>query len=153
MLNWIEIVVFLVSGKRIGDRIAHTEVEEKFVDYIFLYVIMNFVLFIIYKFTSQIKVLHRILSTIDNIVFSLCVGYGFYRIDHILVVLVPCVLLIVYPISWGLNKELSDEDIASVVNLKSPFPLKKENKIKVKVGFARFATFPFFYLLDSWSKA
>ncbi|MCQ2976312.1 MAG: hypothetical protein MJ211_16040 [Bacteroidales bacterium] len=119
---------------------------------IFIYVLINIILFIIYKFTYKLKTLHRFLSGIDNILFCLLLVYGFYRIEPIFVVLVPCVLLIVYPISWGLNKELSGEDVASVVELKSPFPLKKENRVKAKVGFAHVATFPFFYLLDSWKK-
>jgi len=57
----------------------------------------------------------------------------------------------VYPIAWGLNRELSDEELDSVVILKSPFPIKQENRIKLKIVFIHFATFPFYYLLDSWS--
>ncbi len=99
------------------------------------------------------RILHKILSFIDNIIFILIVGYGFYRANPLFVILVPCVLLIVYPLSWGLNKELSDDDVASVVSLRSPFPLRDESRKKIKVGFAHFGTFPFYYLLDSWKKA
>ena len=29
LLNWIEIIVFLASGKRLGDRLAKTEIAER----------------------------------------------------------------------------------------------------------------------------
>ncbi len=125
--------------------------EEKFTSMIFLYVFVNLVLFILYRFTQRFKIVHRFLSLIDNLIFCLLLGYGFYRANRLYILLVPSVLLIVYPISWGLNRELSDEELDSVVILKSPFPIKQENRIKLKVTFANFATFPFYYLLDSWS--
>lgn len=125
--------------------------EEKFTSMIFLYVFVNLVLFILYRFTQRFKIVHRFLSLIDNLIFCLLLGYGFYRANRLYILLVPSVLLIVYPISWGLNRELSDEELDSVVILKSPFPIKQENRIKLKVTFAHFATFPFYYLLDSWS--
>ena len=127
--------------------------EDTFFSIIILYVLLNLILFILYKFTNKLRILHRIVSIIDNIIFILIVGYGFYRVNPLLVILVPCVLLIVYPLSWGLNKELSDDDVASVVILRSPFPWKDESRKKVKLGFAHFVTFPFYYLLDSWKKA
>ncbi len=127
--------------------------EERFDFLILLYVLLNLILFILYKLTNRIKILHKVVSIIDNLIFILIVGYGFYRINPLVVILVPCVLLIVYPVSWGLNREISDEDEASLVILRSPFPLRKENRIKTKVGFVHFATFPFYYLLDSWGKA
>lgn len=99
------------------------------------------------------RILHKIVSIIDNIIFILIVGYGFYRTNPLFIILVPCVLLIVYPVSWGLNKELSDDDVASVVILRSPFPCREESRKKIKLGFAHFGTFPFYYLLDSWKKA
>lgn len=125
--------------------------EEKFTSMIFLYVFVNLVLFILYRFTQRFKIVHRFLSLIDNLIFCLLLGYGFYRANRLYILLVPSVLLIVYPISWGLNRELSDEELDSIVILKSPFPIKQENRIKLKVTFAKFATFPFYYLLDSWS--
>ena len=125
--------------------------EEKFTSLIFLYALVNFILFILYRFTQRFKIVHRFLSLIDNLIFCLLLGYGFYRANRLFVLLVPSVLLIVYPISWGLNRELSDEELDSIVTMKSPFPIKQENRIKLKVVFAHFATFPFYYLLDSWS--
>lgn len=125
--------------------------EEKFTSMIFLYVFVNLVLFILYRFTQRFKIVHRFLSLIDNLIFCLLLGYGFYRANRLYILLVPSVLLIVYPISWGLNRELSDEELDSIVILKSPFPIKQENRIKLKIVFIHFATFPFYYLLDSWS--
>ena len=136
--------------------------DDKVIDYlrkvettrlIFPYVILNLLLFILYKFTKKLKKLHRIISIVDNLLFVLILGYGFYRTNPLLVILLPCVLLVAYPISWGLNRELSDEELASLVTLKCPFPFKEKNIIKQKVAFAHFAFFPFYYLLDSWSKA
>lgn len=128
-------------------------VEEKFELLIFLYIVVNILFFIVYKFTMKNKILHRILSVINTVGLCLLLGYGFYRIQPLFVIFVPIIFLIELPISWGINKELSDEDAASVVILKSIVPLNEENRLKLKLGFIHFATFPFFYLLDSWSKA
>ena len=127
--------------------------EDTFFSIIILYVLLNLILFILYKITNKLRILHKIVSIIDNIIFIFIVGYGFYRVNPLLVILVPSILLIAYPLSWGLNKELSDDDVASVVILRSPFPWRKESRKKIKVGFAHFGTFPFYYLLDSWKKA
>ncbi len=127
--------------------------EDTFFSIIILYILLNLILFILYKITNKLRILHKIVSIIDNIIFIFIVGYGFYRVNPLLVILVPCVLLIVYPVSWGLNKELSDDDVASVIILRSPFPLREESRKKLKLGFAHFGTFPFYYLLDSWKKA
>ena len=127
--------------------------EDTFFTIIILYVLLNLILFILYKFTNKMRILHKTVSIIDNIIFILIVGYGFYRTNPLFIILVPCVLLIVYPVSWGLNKELSDDDVASVVILRSPFPWREESRKKIKLGFAHFGTFPFYYLLDSWKKA
>ena len=136
--------------------------DDKVIDYlrkiettrlIFPYVILNLLLFILYKFTKKLKTMHRIISIVDNLLFVLILGYGFYITNPLLVILLPCVLLVAYPISWGLNRELTDEELASLVTLKCPFPFKEKNIIKQKVAFAHFAFFPFYYLLDSWSKA
>ena len=127
--------------------------EENFELIILFYVFLNLILFVLYKLTNKLKILHKILSIIDNLIFVLILGYGFYCLNPLFIIIVPCVLLLVYPISWGLNKELSDEDLSSVVILKSPFPTRNENRKKVKVGFVHIATFPFYYILDSWRKA
>ena len=126
--------------------------EEKFISIVLVYVLCNVILFIVYKLTHTVKILHRILSIIDNMLFAALLGYGFYRMNPLLVILVPCVLLIVYPISWGLNEELSDEDVADLVILKCPIPIGEKNRKNLKLTFAHFGTFPFYYLLDSWKK-
>ena len=127
--------------------------KELFEESIFIYVILNIILFIIYKFTKQNKILHRILSIINTIGLCLLLGYGFYKIQPLFVIFVQIVFLIELPISWGLNKELTDEEVLSLVITKGITPLSEENKVKIKLGFIHFVTFPFFYLLDSWSKA
>ena len=112
--------------------------EDTFFTIIILYVLLNLILFILYKFTSKIRILHKILSIIDNLIFILIVGYGFYRANPLFVIFVPCVLLIAYPLSWGLNKELSDDDVASVVILRSPFPWREESRKKNKSWICSF---------------
>ncbi len=127
--------------------------EETFGLLIFLYIVVNMFFFIVYKFTRENKILHRILSIINTIGLSLLLGYGFYKIQPMFVILVPVVFFIELPISWGLNKELSDEEVASLVITKGFTLLPKESKAKLSLVFIHFITFPFFYLLDSWSKA
>ena len=127
--------------------------QDELITILFSYVFLNVVLFIIYQFTDKYKTIHRILSTLDNILFVLILGYFFYQVNHLFVIIIPCILLLIYPISWGLNRELSDEDAASVVKMNSPFPTNHENRIKTGAAFAHFLTFPFYYLLDSWQKA
>lgn len=127
--------------------------EEKFELLILFYILLNILFFIIYKFTMKNKILHRILSVINTIGLCLLLGYGFYKIQPLFVIFVPIVFLIELPISWGLNKELTDEEASSLVITKGFTPLNEENKVKIKLGFIHFITFPFFYLLDSWSKA
>lgn len=117
------------------------------------YIVLNLILFIQYKFTQKYKIINRFFSTIDNLLFCLLIGYSLYKSNPYLVILIPCILFIVYPISWGLNKELSDEELASLVRLQSPFPFSEKKRQSIKLAFARFFTFPFFYLLDSWSKS
>ena len=85
--------------------------EEKILFISFVYILLNLVLFILYKFTKRLKILHKVMSVIDNLIFILFLGYLFYRANPLLVILVPCVLLIVYPVTWGLNKEISDEEL------------------------------------------
>lgn len=40
-------------------------------------------------------------------------GYGFYQWNPWLIILVPCVLLVIYPIAWGMNEELTDDECAT----------------------------------------
>ena len=127
--------------------------REIFEEAIFIYAIINIILFTVYKFTMKNKIMHCILSVINTIGLCLLLGYGFYKIQPLFVIFVPIVFLIELPISWGLNKELTDEEASSLVITKGFAPLSEENKVKIKLGFIHFVTFPFFYLLDSWSKA
>ena len=124
--------------------------NENFIAAIFVYLSLNVLLFFIYKITSHLKILHRILSIIDNLLFILMLGYGFFRIKPLFLILVPCVLLIVYPLSWGLNRELSDEDITSTSRIRGAFFLSEDTQNEIILGTTHFVTFPFYYLLDSW---
>lgn len=129
----------------------NTFCEENLFSIIFVYVSFNILLFFVYKLTSRLKILHRIVSTIDNLLFILILGYGFYSIKPLLVILTPCVLLIVYPLSWGINKELSDDDITSTSRIRGAFFLSEETQKEIILGTTHFVTFPFYYLIDSWS--
>ena len=127
-------------------------IEVTFIKTVFGYVAINILLFIIEKFTYKFKVMHKIMSAFDNIVFVLILGYGLYRENHLFVIFVPCILLILYPIVWGVNKELSKEERGSIVIVKSPIPLTKKQHDKIAIVFLNVGTFPFFYLLKSWGK-
>ena len=124
---------------------------ETFSHLIFAYVVLNIVLFVLFMFTKRIKIMHRIFSLIDNLLLAALFAYGFWRINHLLVILVPCIFLVVYPIAWGLNEELNDEDADSLVYLDLPIHLNKKSEGKLKFVFIQLAYFPFYYLLKSWS--
>ena len=116
------------------------------------YIIMNFILFKRHKYTLKYKKTHRVISVIDNLLFVVLLGYGFYQWNPWLIILVPCVLLVIYPIAWGMNEELTDDEVASIVISTSSFLVNEALRQKLKLGFAYVATFPFYYLLCSWKK-
>lgn len=125
---------------------------ELFFAAIGMYILMNIVLFILEKYTNKIKIMHRIFSAIDNVIFIFIVGYGFYHLNHLFVFFVPIILLFVYPLSWGINEELSPDEAVALVRLTTVIPLKRKTRTNIKLLFIRFATFPFYYLLKSWKK-
>lgn len=127
--------------------------EETICSIILVFIIINIILLILYRITKKVSNLHKILSLIDNLCFVIILGLGFYNINHLLIVLVPCVLLIVYPISWGLIKELSEKDRFFVVKFKTSVPITNEARKKVAIEFLNIVTFPFIYLLETWRKA
>ena len=116
------------------------------------YIIMNFILFKSHKSTLKYKKTHRVISIIDNLLFVVLLGYGFYQWNPWLIILVPCVLLVIYPIAWGMNEELTDDEVASIVISTSSFLVNEALRRKLKLYFAYVATFPFYYLLHSWKK-
>ena len=116
------------------------------------YIIMNFILFKSHKYTLKYKKTHRVISVIDNLLFVVLLGYGFYQWNPWLIILVPCVLLVIYPIAWGMNEELTDDEVASIVISTSSFLVNEALRRKLKLNFAYVATFPFYYLLHSWKK-
>ena len=95
--------------------------DETFFVIVFSYVLINIVLFISYKYTRKNKKTHRVISVIDNLLFVVLLGYGFYQWNPWLIILVPCVLLVIYPIAWGMNEELTDDEVASIVISTSSF--------------------------------
>lgn len=126
--------------------------QEQFFQTIGIYIVANILLFVVERKTSARKDIHRILSVADNLAFALILGYGLYRVNHLFVILVAVVLLIAYPLAWGVNEELSDEEAASLVWLRSSVPLSDEMSGRIKLAFIHLATFPFYYLLKSWRK-
>ena len=127
--------------------------NESFISTIVVYILLNVLLLFIYKLTYHLKILHRIVSIIDNLLLILILGYGFYRINPLFIILVPCVLLIAFPLSWGINKELCDDDITSTSRIRGAFFLNEEDEKMIILGISHFTTFPFYYLLDSWKKS
>lgn len=126
--------------------------DETFFVIVFSYVLINIVLFISHKYTRKYKKTHRVISVIDNLLFVVLLEYGFYQWNPWLIILVPCVLLVIYPIAWGMNEELTDDEVASIVISTSSFLVNEALRRKLKLYFAYVATFPFYYLLHSWKK-
>lgn len=60
--------------------------------------------------------------------------------------------LVIYPIAWGMNEELTDDEVASIVISTRSFLVNEALRRKLKLYFAYVATFPFYYLLHSWKK-
>lgn len=99
------------------------------------YIIMNFILFKSHKYTQKYKKTHRVISVIDNLLFVVLLGYGFYQWNPWLIILVPCVLLVIYPIAWGMNEELTDDEVASIVISTSSFLVNEALRRKLKLYF------------------
>jgi hypothetical protein len=88
--------------------------------------------------------MHRVISTIDNVLFTAIVSFSFYQIEPLFIIFSPIILLIACPISYGINEELSKEEKAVLVTGGLPS--------SIKIIFIEIVTFPFYYLIKSWKR-
>ncbi len=116
---------------------------------LFLIFVLNIPIFIFWnktkdKVSKPLSVVHKIIATLDNAALISLLAVGFWKENHYFIILVPCVLLILYPISWGLNTELSDEDRAAL--------LSGLLTTKGKSTVVHFFYFIPYYLIAAWKK-
>jgi len=116
--------------------------NNNFVVYIWLYFIGNIPLLFIFRKTTSMLVMHRIVSTVDISLFTAIISLSFYQIETLFVIFSPIILLIACPISYGINEELSKEDKAVLVTGVLPSA--------IKIIFIEIVTFPFYYFVKSW---
>lgn len=116
--------------------------SNNFVIYIWLYIIGNIPLVFIFRKTTSMLVMHRIISTVDILLFTTIVSVSFYKIEPFFVIFSPIILLIACPISYGINAELSKEE--KVVLVTGGLPSS------IKIVFIEIVTFPFYYFVKSW---
>ena len=129
------------------------ETGTRFITTIVIYLIVNIILYILYKF-KMIKnnVYHKILSTVDILIFSIISGFGFYHVNKLLVYIVPIFVSFYCALGYGLNFEIDDEDKRSVVRLRTAIPLPEPIYGNSKIIFLEIVTFPGWYLIKSWKK-
>ena len=119
---------------------------------VFSFIIANVVLYFIEKATSRFVVFHRVVSIIDTIALFAIASVITFSIQPAFVVVVWIILAFEYPIVWGIRTELTKDEAASLVIIKSAFPISKELDKKIALAFLEIATFPLFYVMKSWSK-
>ncbi len=118
--------------------------NNNFVIYLWLYIIGNIPLVFIFRKTTSMLVMHRVISTVDILLFTAIVSVSFYQIEPLFVIFSPIILLIACPISYGINEELSKEDKAVLVIGGLPS--------SIKIIFIEIVTFPFYYFVKSWKR-
>ena len=113
--------------------------------------LLNIPIFIFWRKTKDSKdhaviIAHRIISTLENLVLVTIISLALWKENHYLVLLVPCLALIIYPLWWGINAELTDEERAFLVTERGFRILNT----KAKSILVQFITFPPYYLIAAW---
>ena len=129
--------------------------ERKMAEQIFAIVmvilLLNIPIFIFWRKTKDSKdhaviIAHRIISTLENLVLITSISLALWKANHYLVLLVPCLALIIYPLWWGINAELTDEERSFFVRERGFHILST----KAKSMLVQFITFPPYYLIAAW---
>jgi len=113
--------------------------------------LLNIPIFIFWRKTKDSKdhaviIAHRIISTLENLALVTIIPLALWKQNHYLVLLVPCLALIIYPLWWGINAELTDEEQAFLVAERGFRILNT----KAKSILVQFITFPPYYLIAAW---
>ncbi|MBP5747967.1 MAG: hypothetical protein J6W63_06340, partial [Treponema sp.] len=91
---------------------------------------------------------HRIISTLENLVLITTISLALWKANHYLVLLVPCLALIIYPLWWGINAELTDGERTFLVAERGLRTFRLSTKAKSIL--VQFITFPPYYLIAAW---
>lgn len=73
---------------------------------LFLIFVLNIPIFVFWSKTKDevsnfLSVVHKIIATLDNAALISLLAFGLWKENHYLVILIPCVMLILYPLWWG----------------------------------------------------
>ncbi|MBR4386219.1 MAG: hypothetical protein IKP51_06835 [Treponema sp.] len=118
---------------------------------VMIILLLNIPIFIFWRKTKDSKdhaviIAHRIISTLENLVLITSILLAIWKENHYLVLLVPCIALIIYPLWWGINAELTDEERSFFVRERGFHILST----KAKSMLVQFITFPPYYLIAAW---
>ena len=118
---------------------------------VMIILLLNIPIFIFWRKTKDSKdhaviIAHRIISTVENLVLITSISLAIWKQNHYLVLLVPCIALIIYPLWWGINAELTDEERSFFVRERGFHILST----KAKSMLVQFITFPPYYLIAAW---
>ena len=118
---------------------------------VMIILLLNIPIFIFWRKTKDSKdhaviIAHRIISTLENLVLITSISLAIWKENHYLVLLVPCIALIIYPLWWGINAELTDEKRSFFVRERGFHILST----KAKSMLVQFITFPPYYLIAAW---
>ncbi len=112
---------------------------------IFAAIIFNIPLYAFFKKTfhkDSFFILHKVLSAIDILVFTLLVLNGLYKINPYFAFIAPMLVGYYCMLGYGLNEEISDAERASLVT-----PGMSQ---KMKMHFIEIVIFPGYYVVKSW---
>ena len=106
------------------------------------------------KLTGKFNTLHRTVSLIDTVFFIGLACLITYNRKPLFIAVVLPLLALEYPIVWGIRTELTKDEQSHLVCSRGflSFFLPYKLKTKIRLAFLEIITFPFFYVMKSWSK-
>ncbi len=124
---------------------------EQIATTVMIILLLNIPIFIFWRKTKDSKdhaviIAHRIISTLENLALVTIISLALWKENHYLVLLGPCLALIIYPLWWGINAELTDEERSFFVRERGFHILST----KAKSMLVQFITFPPYYLIAAW---
>ena len=120
---------------------------------VFSFIFANIILYFVEKLTGKFNTLHRTLSLIDTVFFIGLACLITYNRKPLFIAVVLPVLALEYPIVWGIRTELTKDEQSRLVCSRGflSFLLPYKLKTKIRLAFLEIITFPFFYVMKSWS--
>ena len=118
--------------------------SDNFIFFILLFYLFNIPIYLLDKYIKNAKPFKRILATIDILAFCGIFVWDFYKTEPLFIILIPVILLIMFPLSIAFHKQMTLNELAELHLSKGP-PLLTARLIR---GW----TFPFYFVVKSWSK-